>query len=265
MSVCKEYEARISALIDDELTLEERIRVLEHLDACPDCKAYWDDLLAMRDILCAQEVSAPAGFCDAVMTRVRETKQETVQEKKVLHLPQWKRFAALAACCAVVMLGIWSMDLMGITENSMDTAALNGCAAPERAAQDEVMTGSVWDAGADDCGETPKADYGASDNGACATYDAPNAPDALPESDTAEDSVKTFAQNGGFTAAISTASEVAKIWVENDLREVWNSGSIYTLSEEQYHDLRDLLTREGEGFTEIMGDHTEGEYRLLAE
>ncbi|MBR3704411.1 MAG: zf-HC2 domain-containing protein [Oscillospiraceae bacterium] len=265
MSVCKEYEARISALIDDELTNEERIEVLKHLDACPDCKAYWDDLLAMRNILRAQEVSVPAGFHDAVMARVRETKQDAAPERKILRFPQWKRFSALAACCAVVMLGIWSMDLMGVTENSMDKAALNGCAAPERAAQDKAMTGSVWDAGADDCSETPEVDYGASDNGASATYDAANTPDALPESDTAENSVKTFALNGGFTAAISTASEVAEKWVEDDLREVWSSGVIYTLSEEQYRDLRDLLTREGESFTEIMGDHTQGEYRLLAE
>ncbi|MBR3704550.1 MAG: zf-HC2 domain-containing protein [Oscillospiraceae bacterium] len=265
MSVCKEYEARISALIDDELTLDERTAVLKHLDTCPDCKAYRDDLLAMRDVLRAQEAGVPAGFHDAVMARVRETKQDAVQEKKILRFPQWKRFAALAACCAVVMLGIWSMDLMGITENSMDMAMTNNCAAPERAAQDEASTGSEWDAGTDSCEETPEVNCGVSDDGASATYDAANTPGALPESSAEKESIHTFAQNGGFTAAISTASEVAEKWVEDNLHEVWNSEIVYTLSEEQYLKLRDLLLSEGEAFTEIMGDHTKGEYRLLAE
>ena len=37
MQVCEKYEARISALIDDELPAGERLEVLEHLDACLVC------------------------------------------------------------------------------------------------------------------------------------------------------------------------------------------------------------------------------------
>ena len=51
MKACKEFEARISALIDDELSPEERAAVLEHIADCPACKAYWEDLLTIGDIL----------------------------------------------------------------------------------------------------------------------------------------------------------------------------------------------------------------------
>ena len=266
MVVCKEYEARISALIDDELTIDERIEVLEHLDRCPACRSYWEDLLAMRDVLRTQETPAPAGFADAVMARVRETKQDRAPERKVLPFPQWKRFAALAACCAVVLLGIWSMDLLPGVNNSMDMAALNGCAAPERAAQGDATTGSARDVGTTDSAqEMPDVDYGVSDDGSAAIYDAPNEPDALPESDTAADAVKEFARNGEFAAAVVTASDVAGQWVEENLNEAWTSGTIYPLTEEQYLKIRDLLESEGEIFTEIMGENTGSGYLLLAE
>lgn len=267
MIVCKEYEARISALIDDELTAEERIEVMEHLARCPVCKAYWDDLLAMRDILRTQEQSVPAGFTDAVMARVRQTKQDTVRERKTLRFPRWKRFAALAACCAVVMLGIWSMDWMPNLESSMDMAATNNCPAPERsAAQGDAMTGSVWDNGCTNDSAQESEDYSVSPDGTAATYEAPDeAPDASPESNAESDSVKTFAQNGDFAAAVVTASEVAGQWVEETLNVAWVSGASYTLSEEQYLKLCDLLRLEGEQFTEIMGNHADGGYCLLAE
>lgn len=266
MVVCKEYEARISALIDDELTIDERIEVLEHLDHCPACRSYWEDLLAMRNVLRTKETPAPAGFADAVMARVRETKQEKTPERKVLRFPQWKSFAALAACCAVVLLGIWSMDLMPGVNNSMDMAMTNTCAAPERAAQGDATTGSVRDVGTTDSApEMPDADYGVSDNSTTALYDAANTPDALPESDSTADSVKNFAQNGNFAAAMLTESDMAGQWVEENLNEAWVSGAIYSLTEEQYLKIRDLLESENEQFTEIMGENTASGYLLLAE
>ena len=265
MIVCKKYEARISALIDDELTIDERIEVLEHLDRCPACRAYWEDLLAMRDVLRAEEVSAPAGFADAVMARVRETKQEKAPERKILSFPRWKSFAALAACCAVVLLGIWSLDLApGV--NSMDMAALNGCAAPERATQGTPAEGSVWENSADNSTqEMPDVDYGVSDDAATAFYDAPNNPDAPPESGSTADAVKNFTQNGNFAAAMLTESDIAEQWVEENLNEDWVSGAVYPLTEEQYLKIRDLLESENEQFTEIMGENTASGYLLLAE
>ena len=41
-------------------------------------------------------------------------------------------------------------------------------------------------------------------------------------------------------------------------------GASYTLSEEQYEELRNALERAGEPFSEIMGNEIDG-YRLMAE
>ena len=125
MKACKEYEARISALIDDELSPEERLAVMEHLAGCPGCKAYWEDLLAMGDLLRAEDTHAPEGFAESVMARVKET----AQERKVVTFPLWKRLAAIAACCAIVVLGVWMMG--GIAPSYMEDSAVNGSAAPE--------------------------------------------------------------------------------------------------------------------------------------
>ena len=260
MIVCKEYEARISALIDDALTIDERIDVLEHLDNCPACRAYWEDLLSLRDLLRTEETSAPVGFSGAVMARVRETKQEKAPERKVLSFPQWKRFAALAACCAVVLLGIWSLDLMPGVNNSMDMAALNGSAAPERATQGDA---GAWESEPTDSSqELPDVEYGVSEDGSAAFCGVPEPP---AQDDAEEDIVKVFAKTGGFTAAVATASEIAEEWVEDQLNLDWNRGTVYTISEAQYDELRALLEDAGEMFTEITGDDTKGEYRLLAE
>lgn len=252
MIVCKEYEARISALIDDELSARERIEVLEHIAQCPACKAYWEDLLSIRDALRAQE-GVPAGFADAVMARVRVTAQEKVSDRKVLRFPQWKRLAALTACCAVVVLGIWTADLASETGmNDIDMCATNGSAAPEMyAAQGDSADGAMTDEAAEDYG-IPDGDDAAAYNTMTGSVEDP-------------DNTKSYTENPDFTAAMLTDSDIAGQWVEDTLGEEWVSGAVYTLSEEQYAELRQALERSGEMFTEIMGDQSRSEYRLLAE
>ena len=47
MKYCEEYAALLDLFVDGELSLEEMLRVQEHLDTCPACRAYVDDALAM--------------------------------------------------------------------------------------------------------------------------------------------------------------------------------------------------------------------------
>lgn len=249
MFVCKEYEARISALIDDELTAEERIEVLEHIAKCPACKAYWEGLLTLRDAL-REETPAPAGFADAVMSRVRDTAQETAAaEKKTVRFPGWKRFAGLAACCALVAIGVWMADILPTP--SMDTASVRNGAAPEAAPQNDCTDDSVMadtDAGAESYGYTDSANDAAS-------FEAPASCGETPEVQPEDD----------FIAAITTSSEVAKQWVEDVLGKEWVSGARYSISEEQYLELYKLLSSSGESFTEIIGNYDGSSYQLLAE
>lgn len=268
MLVCEQYEVRISALIDDELPAGERLEVLEHLAGCPACKAYWEELLLIRDALREPEQKAPAGFADAVMARVRATAQEpcAAAEKKTLRFPGWKRVAGLAACCAVVLLGVWAMDFAPeMLSGGMNDCTVRNGAAPQMYAEDSNTGSAVWDYGLDTAAgaEEPEEDsgaYNAYNNADCgvpeSTGETDDAKDARGESDYGEDIP---------AATLMTDSEVARKWVQDTLGEDWVSGESYTLSEEQYSVLRKALEDAGEQFNEIMGEKNDGSYRLLAE
>lgn len=258
MLVCEKYEARIGALIDNELTAAERVEVLEHLAVCEACKAYWEQMLLIRDMLREPEEKAPAGFANAVMARVRVTAQESgaAAEKKTVRFPVWKRFAGLAACCAVVLLGVWAMDLApGV---GMDDASVrNGCA-PQMYAEDAGTGGAAESYGlntADGADVAADAD--------CGTYDAFNANAEMPESSAETDDAA--ADECEAAATLMTDSEVARRWVEDTLGETWRGGKSYVLSEEQYIDLRKTLEDAGEQFNEVMGEIQDGSYLLLTE
>lgn len=109
MESCIEYQERISALLDGQLPEQERQTLLAHLAACPACQAYWDDQLAIQAALTSLEATAPAGFADTVMARVARTAQNSPADekptKKVIPFPRWRRWATVAACCALVLLG----------------------------------------------------------------------------------------------------------------------------------------------------------------
>ena len=108
MENCINWQERISAFLDGVLTEQERMELMEHLESCADCRAYFDDQMAIHGALTDLEAAAPAGFAEAVMERVRETAQDA-PEKKVIAFPHWRRWAATAACCAVVLLGVLAL------------------------------------------------------------------------------------------------------------------------------------------------------------
>lgn len=109
MENCIEHQERISALLDGQLPEQERQTLLAHLAECPACQMYLDDQLAIQAALTSLEAPAPAGFADTVMARVAQTAQNSPADgkpaKKVIPFPHWRRWAAVAACCALVLLG----------------------------------------------------------------------------------------------------------------------------------------------------------------
>ena len=125
MRTCEEYEALISAFIDGELAEEERGALMEHMASCPACQQYFDDQIAIHDALESLEAPpAPAGFAERVMSRVRDMEQERPEqpakaEKKTIRFPHWRRWAALAACCAVAALGIWTFGGQDAAEDAV--------------------------------------------------------------------------------------------------------------------------------------------------
>ena len=111
MGACEAYRDRISAYLDGELTGEERRELLAHLEICGDCRMYLDSELAIREALAGLETPAPEGFEARVMEKIRAESGDAPEEK-VAAFPGWRRWAALAACCAVVCLGIFGGGIL---------------------------------------------------------------------------------------------------------------------------------------------------------
>lgn len=104
MTPCEEYEDLVSAFIDGTLAEEDRGRLMEHMAECPACQAYFDDQIAIHDALLQEaEPLPPADLTAAVMGRVRAKKRAR---------PHWRRWAAAAACCGLVALGLWQFHRM---------------------------------------------------------------------------------------------------------------------------------------------------------
>lgn len=104
MRPCEEYEDLISAFIDGALPEADRGRLMAHMASCPACQAYFDDQIAIHDAFVRGEAPAPEDFAPAVMDQVRAAPQKAEQKRILL---RWQSYAALAACCALVVLGLW--------------------------------------------------------------------------------------------------------------------------------------------------------------
>ena len=69
-----ENTALLDAFVDGELTSEEMISVQSHLDECPECRAYVDDVLVIRASFPTEDnAELPADFAETVMKAVAET------------------------------------------------------------------------------------------------------------------------------------------------------------------------------------------------
>lgn len=191
MRTCEEYEALISALIDGALSEEDRAELVAHMAECPACQAYFNDQLVIHDALSGLEDQAPAGFTARVMDQVRrESAPERKPEKKVVAFPLWRRYAAMAACCAVVAAaGFWafhgrmpsansgvpaeaalSRDSAGAVEEQATAPADDeAAAAPEAAAADSTTDSTAGSAADSTAGS-------AADSQIPRKEDAPQAP-----------------------------------------------------------------------------------------
>lgn len=256
MLSCDNYKALISALIDDEISDADRVSLMAHLVECEECRLYWEDQIAIHEAVADLTAAAPAGFTESVMARVRVTKQEQV--RKVISFP--KRFAGLAACCAVVILGIFAANHGMLT---MDDFATADSAAPEMAyslpceTQAADTAAPVAESESEESATPPAAAGGEArvqsdtDNGAC-----------VADSSATYTEYADFAQ---YAARITTGSAVAAQWVEETLGQTWSSGTCYLLTAGEYTELVSLLESSGESFEILNGTDNCEFYQLLAQ
>ena len=104
MKYCENFAALLDPFVDGELTPDEMARVQAHLDECPACRAYVDDVLAIRAAFPdVEDTELPEGFAENVMARIRAEAPNAALQKKASR-PWLKALASLAACCAIVLL-----------------------------------------------------------------------------------------------------------------------------------------------------------------
>lgn len=102
MKYCEDYAALLDLFVDGELSPEEMADVQAHLDACPGCRAYVDQALAIRAAFPdAEDTEVPEHFAESVMAAVQAHPRTAPKPRKT---PWLKVLAPLAACVALVAL-----------------------------------------------------------------------------------------------------------------------------------------------------------------
>lgn len=128
-----ENTALLDAFADGELTAAEMAEVQAHLETCPDCRAYVDDVLAMRAAFPTEDdLPLPADFTDKVMAAVANAPQSRPKKQP------WGKLLTAAACLAIIVL-VQRVG-PGVAE-TMDTAAYStaDCAFEENVSVERSM------------------------------------------------------------------------------------------------------------------------------
>lgn len=255
MKSCAEYEPLISAFLDGELSEEERMEVAAHLAECPACQKYFDDLVAIHDALDQTEAPVPEGFSGRVMAQVRETPQEPAG--KVIRVPHWGRWAALAACCTVVAVGAWSVRELG-TRTASQTATSSSA---EIVSHDEEPcdAGGEPEALMDDAAVFPEAAPAAADSAGSGNMSRKSISEDAGDTDAfyVEDMeapmeaalpAPALAAENVARGTITAGGPAARAWIEETLGLEWEPGRVYPLTEEEYVGLLEALNAAGEDF-----------------
>lgn len=251
MSACQKYEERISAFIDGCLPEGDRAELGAHMAVCPVCQAYFDDQIAIRQaLLDLEEIPAPPELAGRIMDRVRAEAQEAPAPRKTVLFPSWRRWAALAACCAIAAAGLWG----GLRQHRTDL--------PQTAAYAALPAGEGGETPADRSLDAPAVQMleEAAPQEKTARADAPEAAPALAPPAAVHDAAESVPETA---QTLTTASPLAQAWVEERLGLPWTPGQTYALSAEEYSDLRTVLAEAGEDFAETPGQPER--YLLAAE
>lgn len=163
---CRESRDLLSPFIDDQLNIEEKNRLLEHLEGCASCRC---DLAQLEKVLFAvrqmgkQELQAPEGFSKAVIARIEKDRAATRVSRQRI------KQAAMGAAAAVLLAAGSMMYLPGRVVQIADQPAQH----------DNIVNSQP-----DTLSSTPQSSSGQMDNVQGQT-DAPATPDDQSPIDTA--------------------------------------------------------------------------------
>ena len=269
MKNCEIYEEWISAFLDGELGREQKTELQAHMAVCPECQRFFDDLVAIHEALMdadGEETPVPEGFADQVMARVRETRQDAAEAvpEKVIRFPHWRRWAAMAACCAVVLLGVWSFQQKSGQDLVAESQAWVTADDAPRMARSVDMPAAMADGGSDvalmmneDLAEEESEPAQASNDVSDEAKELDDAMSVMEYSrESAEDAPapNPAAAPKRQTETLTAGGDAVRQWVEDRLGLDWVSGEVYALTEEQYDELVGVLTEAGVDFRVEPGD-----------
>ncbi|MCD8099225.1 MAG: zf-HC2 domain-containing protein [Oscillospiraceae bacterium] len=135
MAECEKYMEIISAMLDGEAAADETREAMEHIAVCPECRAFYEDMLALSAEMPAAE--PPAGMHESIMDAVRANAEDNrsvrqiaaegaAMAKRSPTLVRLRRWGYAAAACVVVAVGIFAAAESGALtgrSGSSDTSA----------------------------------------------------------------------------------------------------------------------------------------------
>lgn len=205
MPDCTKYEELCSAYVDHALSRAEKQELEAHLAECPDCRAYVEELRAMRALWRSMETPAPEGLHEQIMERIEQEARAAIAPvpAKKRRVPVFTMMAAAAACLLLAVTG----SLSGVLSQADPDQAADAVVAqnsrsaqtPQAAAADDAQADAAvaLPEQADDSQLQAAAPQPAADVPAAASYSS--APESAP--DAAQDQTAAGTPNPKLRAA----------------------------------------------------------------
>ena len=233
-----ENTALLDAFVDGELTSEEMISVQSHLDECPECRAYVDDVLVIRASFPTEDdAELPADFAETVMKAVAETPQSRPKKRQ-----PWGKLAAAAACLAVIVL----MQRGGLTGGSGNTSAACDTAPMEAAEAESAPEERCLTAADGDNGSDSFADTNTESKKTDAYYACALPPDqTTTENDSAAAMTDGSSDQDNLPTVTVSKSDLGELLDDREPTEVKPGVCRYLLTRQEFEDLAAKLADRG--------------------
>lgn len=155
MRSCDNFRELISAMTDGELSGDEMAELRAHISSCEECKLVFDAFAGISNAISESISEPPPELVIGAMLKIRATKASSKRPVRPAI-----RYAAMAACAALVIIGATQMDFNGGGSSSAPT--LSGGASDDATAKiygieaaPEVPAGGMFDAGGESLADAP--------------------------------------------------------------------------------------------------------------
>ncbi len=132
----------MSAMLDGELTAQEREQLQAHLDTCESCRAVYAELTAIDAAVAADQSEPPEALHDHVMIAVRDEQKRKTARRRRSYLGAG--LIAAAALALAVLSGLGVVQLPGVGDEGRASVSVGQSiqtilpAEPSEAAQAEA-------------------------------------------------------------------------------------------------------------------------------